>query len=100
MEADHRAFESPGMRIKLIFPAVKPPFKDTPVIDADDNVWVRREIAAGATTQPWDVFGANGAHRGVVTVPLHKRIVAITRRFVYVSRTDSDELRWLEAYAR
>jgi hypothetical protein len=65
-----------------------------------DNVWVRRETAAGATVQPWDVFGADGAHRGVESVPMNKLLVAITKRFVYVSRTDRDDLRWLEAYAR
>jgi hypothetical protein len=100
VDADHRAFEPPGMRIKLTYPAVKTPFRGDPVIDPDDNVWVRRETAAGATVQPWDVFGADGAHRGVVSVPMHKLIVAITKRFVYVSRTDRDDLQWLEAYAR
>lgn len=100
VDADHRAFEPPGMRIKLTYPAVKTPFRGDPVIDADDNVWVRRETAAGATVQPWDVFGADGTHRGVVSVPMHKLIVAITKRFVYVSRTDRDDLQWLEAYAR
>jgi hypothetical protein len=100
VDADHRAFEPPGMRIKLTYPAVKPPFRGDPVIDPDDNVWVRRETAAGATVQPWDVFGADGAHRGVVSVPMDKLIVAITKRFVYVARTDADDLRWLEAYAR
>jgi hypothetical protein len=100
VDADHRAFETPGMRIQLTYPEVKPPFREDPVIDADDNVWVRRETRAGATMQPWDVFGADGAHRGVVTLPMHKRIAAITRRFVYVSRTDDDALQWLEAYTR
>jgi hypothetical protein len=31
---------------------------------------------------------------------MDKLVVAITKRFVYVSRTDRDDLRWLEAYAR
>lgn len=99
-DADRKAFAVPNSRIQLTFPPTKTAFKQGVVIDPDDNVWVRRETIAGATVQPWDVFDATGAHRGVVSLPANKRIVTISKKFVYVARRDVDDLHWLEAYAR
>ncbi len=99
-DADRKAYDVPNSRIQLTYPATKPAFKEGLVIDPDDNVWVRRETPAGSTVQPWDVFGATGAHRGVVSLPSAKRIVAISKTLVFVARRDADDLQWLEAYAR
>lgn len=99
-EADRRVREPDGPPYRLTYPTHKPPFRSGLVIDNEDNVWVRREKAAGTKIQPWDVFGSTGDHRGTVMLPTNNMIVAITRRFVYVSRADEDDLRWLEAYAR
>lgn len=99
-EADRRLHEPKGPPYRLTYPVTKPPFKAGLVIDADDNVWVRRETRANATTQPWDVFSATGRHLGTVSLPTQKRIIAITRRFIYASMTDDDGLRWIEAYRR
>jgi len=98
--ADMKLREPRGPPYQLTYPDTKPPFKPSLVVDDLDNVWVRREGTAGASDTQWDVFGAKGDHLRTVTLPANKRIVAITRRFVYVVRTDSDDLRWIEAYAR
>lgn len=99
-EADRRLREPKGPPYRLTYPPTKGAFKGGLVIDPDDNVWVRRETPANATGQPWDVFSASGAHLGTVTLPSRERLIAISKRFVYVSDTDEDDLRWIEAYAR
>lgn len=99
-EADRRLREPNGPPYRLTYPEVKPPFKPGLVIDPDDNVWVRRETSAHAASQPWDVFSATGRHVGTVSLPMRKRIVAISPRFIYVTTADEDDLRWIEAYAR
>lgn len=99
-DADRKAREPNGPPFQLVYPATKAPFtQGMTVIDDREQVWVRRERRAGASEVMWDVFDGKGKHLGVLTLPASKRIVAVTFRFVYVVRTDEDDLQWLEAYA-
>ncbi len=99
-DADRKAREPNGPPFQLVYPTTKTSFtQGTAVIDDREQVWVRREGRAGAAEFTWDIFDGKGKHLGVLDLPASKRIVAITSRFVYVVRTDEDDLQWLEAYS-
>jgi hypothetical protein len=100
-EADKRRREPDGPPFQLEYPQTKPAFwGGRVVVDDRDHVFVQRERAAAATHSTWDGFDARGKYLGSRQLPANKQIVAISARFVYVVRTDEDDLRWLEAYAR
>lgn len=100
-EADKRVREPAGPPYRLEYPATKPPFREGGVVVDDlDRVYVRRERVAAAPQTTWDIFDARGVHLGTAVLPTDKHIVAVSSRFIYVVRTDDDDLRWLEAYAR
>jgi hypothetical protein len=100
-DADKKLREPNGPPFQLEYPPIKPAFREGGVIvDEQDRVWVRRERAVSAAQATWDAFDGRGRHLGTMLLSVNKQIVAITSRVVYVVRTDDDDLRWLEAYAR
>ena len=46
-----------------------------------------------------DVFDARGILVGKVTIPKDRRIVGFGANSVYMARTDSDDMQWLERYS-
>jgi hypothetical protein len=46
-----------------------------------------------------DVFDRRGTLIGKVTLPKDRRIVGFGANSVYMARTDSDDMQWLERYA-
>lgn len=100
-DADKKLREPNGPPFQLEYPATKPAFREGGVlVDDQDRVWVRRERAASAGQVTWDAFDGRGRHLGTMLLPVSKQIIGITSRFIYVVRTDEDDLRWVEAYAR
>ena len=97
-EADKRQREPSGPPFRFVYPATKPPFQIGVVLDQQERVWVQRSKLAGAPTARWDVFDGRGALVGSVDLPAMVRLLAFSRRFVYLVRTDDDGLEWLEAH--
>lgn len=100
-DADKRANEPKGPPFRLEYPKAKPAMlAGHTVIDPDGRAIVLRSRAAGASSAQWDVFDPSGKLLGTHQLARSMKILAVTRRFVYVVRTDADDLQWLEAYAR
>lgn len=99
--SDKQTREPKGPPFRLQYPESKPPFvAGYTVFGPDDQTLVARYPAAGSATMQWELFDQSGKLVGTQTLASNKRVLAITRRFVYLIRTDSDDLQWLEAYAR
>lgn len=100
-EADKRANEPKGPPFRREYPATKPAFAaGYSVFDSDGRTIVRKSQTAGARMVQWDVLDASGKLLGTQEIPSNLRVLAVTRHFVYAIRIDSDDLEWLEAYAR
>ncbi|MES2307005.1 MAG: hypothetical protein V4558_16000 [Gemmatimonadota bacterium] len=100
-DADKKVREPRGPPFTLNYPATKPVMRvGYAVIDPEDRVWVRRSQSATATQSEWDIFDRTGKRLGSRMIPSNMRIAAFTARTVYVVRRDSDDLEWLEGYAR
>jgi len=48
----------------------------------------------------WDIFDDSAKYVTTVRLSTRKRILAVTAKFIYVARTDDDDVQWLEAYSR
>lgn len=100
-DADKRANEPKGPPFRLEYPKAKPAIvAGHTVIDPEGRAVVCRSRAAGAPSSQWDVFDPSGRLLGTQQLPSNRKIVAVSRRLVYVVKTDADDLQWLEAYAR
>lgn len=98
---DKKYWEPKGPPFIRDYPKMKSPFEtETAVVDESENVWVRRSDAFGSAVRRWDVFDPKGKLLGTQLIPAGRRILAINRRYVYLSRTDADELVWLERFSR
>lgn len=100
-EKDKKYWEPNGPPFIRDYPKTKSPFEaETAVVDESENVWVRRHDAFGSAVRRWDVFDPKGKLLGTQLIPAARRILAINRKYVYLSRTDADELVWLERFSR
>lgn len=83
-------------------PDSKPAFDHRSVI-ADHvraTVWVQRFRPAGDTIPIYDVLDTTGRLTTRVRVAPRSRVVGFGRTHIYVARTDSDDLQWLERVGR
>ena len=100
-EQDKKLREPKGPPYVRLYAKMKAAFMpESAVADEADNIWVPRNEVAGAASRRWDVFSSTGKHLGAVPIPGNRRLLAVTERHAYLSRTDEDGLRWLERYAR
>ena len=82
------------------YPEFKPPFPGRSAwVAPDGNLWLLRSRLGGDPVPTLDVFDGKGTIVGKVTIPRDRRIVGFGRNAVYMAKTDSDDLQWLERYA-
>jgi hypothetical protein len=82
------------------YPEFKPPFPGRSAwIAPDGNLWLLRSRLGGDPVPTLDVFDGRGTLIGKVTIPKDRRIVGFGAHSVYMARTDSDDIQWLERYA-
>ncbi|GEM_PF-3146718 len=78
------------------WPRVLPPFpREALVPAADGTVWLRRSTPHNANAN-YDVIGSDAKVVMTISLTSNRRVVGISKRFVYVARTDDDGLEWLE----
>ena len=89
------AARAPGFQ----WPATRPPFPTRAVVAlASGETWVLRNQPPGARTMMYDVFGVAGRPIARLILSADRRIISATARWIYVARTDSDGLQYLERY--
>ena len=82
------------------YPEFKPPFPGRSAwVAPDGNFWLLRSRMGGDPVPTLDVFDGRGALVGKVTIPKDRRIVGFGKNSVYMAKTDSDDLQWLERYS-
>jgi hypothetical protein len=62
-------------------------------------LWVRRASTHDDKSPRYDVFDATGKLTMQVVLPANATLVGFGRGTVYLSRTDDDDLRYLQRYA-
>jgi hypothetical protein len=78
-------------------PAKKPAFwSGQAMAGPDADVWIARELPAGATTRLYDRFDLTASRTVSVTMERAIRIIGFGRGAMYTIRTDADGLQWLE----
>jgi hypothetical protein len=83
------------------YPEFKPPFPGRAVFSTPEGMlWVLRSRPANDPIPTFDVFDQRGALAGKVSLPKDRRLVGFGNGTVYLARTDSDDLQWLEKYRR
>ncbi len=83
-----------------LFPNELPPFDaDAVRRSPGGDIWATLSAPAGATGFAVDVLREDGTRRGVIRLPLGRRLVALTSDGVFLARVDEDGLEWLERYA-
>jgi hypothetical protein len=81
------------------YPDFKPPFPARSAwIAPDGTLWLLRSRMGGDPVPTFDLFDGRGMVVGKVTIPRDRRLVGFGRNSVYLSRTDSDDVQWLERY--
>ena len=93
----------PPMEEPASWPDVKPPFMGSPVASAafpapNGDVWVTRTRSANDKIPTADVFDGRGRLIGKMSLPEGTRLVGFGKNFVYVARTDADDLQYLQRY--
>jgi hypothetical protein len=84
---------------KMEWPDVMPPFTGRAVIAAPNGtLWVRRAQAAKATNALYDVFDASGRRVQQVVLTGNREVLGFGPGVVFVSRTDDDDLQWIERF--
>lgn len=78
---------------------VKPPF-DYAIAGDDGEVWTHLSRRAGSTRELFAVFPPTGPSLVTVSLPLHRRVVRLSRAFVYTLFEDEDGEWVLEQYPR
>ena len=82
------------------YPEFKPPFPSRSAwVAPDGNMWLLRSRLGGDPVPTLDVFDGRGTLVGKVTIPKDRRIVGFGANSVYMAKTDSDDLQWLERYS-
>jgi hypothetical protein len=82
------------------YPEFKPPFPARSAwVAPDGNLWLLRSRLGGDPVPTLDVFDGRGTLIGKVTIPKDRRIVGFGMNSVYMARTDSDDMQWLERYS-
>ena len=81
------------------WPESMPPFLMRALILTDREAWVRRTRAAGAESTMYDVFDLQGRRVAEMSLPSVVRVILVTARGVYVTRTDDDGLQFVERHA-
>jgi len=86
---------------KLPWPDVMPPFTGSRAVLAAPNgeLWVRRAQPAKARGGVYDVFDAQGRLARQVTLDGNRVVLGFGPGAVFVTRTDEDDLQWIERYA-
>jgi hypothetical protein len=78
---------------------IKPPF-DYALASDDGEVWTHLSHRAGSTRELFAVFPPSGPSRTTVSLPLHRRVVRLSRASVYALFEDEDGEWILEQYPR
>jgi hypothetical protein len=82
------------------YPEFKPPFPGRNAwIAPDGNMWLLRSRLGGDPIPTFDVFNGSGVLIGKVSIPGDRRVVGFGKNSVYLSKTDGDDMQWLERYA-
>jgi hypothetical protein len=93
--ADVDAMTNPAMT----WPAVKPPFPNSgAMVASDGRLWVPRTRAHNDSIPTYDVFDATGRVVERVVLPKGARLLGFGKGVVYLSRSDEDELLYLQKY--
>ncbi|MCC7002761.1 MAG: hypothetical protein IT357_11450 [Gemmatimonadaceae bacterium] len=93
--ADVDAMTNPAMT----WPAVKPPFPTSgAMVASDGKLWVPRARAHNDSIPTYDVFDAAGRVVERVVLPKGARLLGFGKGVVYLSRSDEDELLYLQKY--
>lgn len=93
--ADVDALTNPNMT----WPAVKPPFPNGgAMVASDGRLWVQRTRAHNDSIPTYDVFDAAGRVVERIVLPKGARLIGFGKGAVYLSRTDEDELLYLQRY--
>jgi hypothetical protein len=91
---------APARAAGFQWPETRPPFPTRAVVAlSSGETWVLRNQPAGARSMMYDVFGAAGRPVARLILSADRRVIAATSRWIYVARTDSDGLQYLERYA-
>jgi hypothetical protein len=86
---------------ELEWPAAKPPFESQGVFATPEGeLWILTSQPAGATRQRYDVVDGQGRLVRRVELADDCRLVGFGRGTLYTVRRDSDDLEWLERFAR
>lgn len=81
------------------WPDVMPPFLDNAVFVAPNGmIWVNRTREAGDDTPNVDVLDPSGKVVMRVELPKNTRLVGVGNGAVYATRTDEDDLQYLQRY--
>jgi hypothetical protein len=85
---------------KMEWPEVMPPFTGNRSVLAtsDGELWVRRAQQAKAKDALYDVFDARGRRVRQVVLPGNRSVLGFGPGVVFVSRTDDDDLQWIERF--
>ncbi len=82
------------------WPPYLPPFIDDGVTAAPDGtVWIQRTTEADSAPVV-DVIARDGTLRHRLQLPLHTRFIAASHRYIYLVRTDADDLEYVQRWPR
>lgn len=96
-KSDLEKMMSPDQR----WPDVKPPFLENAVqVAPDGKVWVLRARAHDDPVPTFDIFDAGGRVVERVALPAGTRLAGFGKGALYLARTDSDDLVWLQRVRR
>jgi hypothetical protein len=81
------------------WPDVMPPFLENAVFIAPNGMlWIHRTRAANDETPNYDVLDASGKVAMKVELPKGARLVGVGNGVVYATRTDEDDLQYLQRF--
>lgn len=86
---------------KMQWPDVMPPFTGSQAVLAAPNgeLWVRRAQPAKAKDALYDVFDGQGRRVRQVVLPGKRSVLGFAPGVVFVTRTDADDLQWIERWS-
>ncbi len=85
---------------KMEWPEVMPPFTGSRSVLAAPNgeLWVHRAQPSKAKDVLYDIFDARGRRVRQVVLPGDRSVLGFGPGVVFVSRTDDDDLQWIERF--